>query len=109
MNTYAVAQDEDLDAVIVTPLADLDRDVAEEIRPTLMSAAGAGRDVVVDLHAVHLIDSAGLGLLVRAHREAKRHGAQLSLAEPSRFVQTVLHTMRLDGVFSVVDSPSGPG
>ncbi|WP_229073597.1 STAS domain-containing protein [Actinoplanes sp. DH11] len=90
---------ENRDATVLTPLADLDRDIAEEIRPVLMSAAGKGRDVLVDLHAVHLIDSAGLGLLVRAHQEAKQHGGRLALVAPSRFVQTVLHTMRLDGVF----------
>ncbi len=54
---------------------------------------------VLDLHAVHLIDSAGLGLLVRAHHEAKHRGGSLSLVAPSRYVRTVLHTMRLDTVF----------
>jgi anti-anti-sigma regulatory factor len=54
---------------------------------------------VVDLHAVTFIDSAGLGLLVRAHQEAKQHDGTFALAAPSRFVLTVLHTMRLDGVF----------
>ncbi|MBB2941425.1 anti-sigma B factor antagonist [Actinoplanes lutulentus] len=90
-----------MDAVVVTPLTDLDREVAEQLRPELMSAAGEGRDVVVDLHAVHLIDSAGLGLLVRAHQEAKQNGGRLALVAPSRFVLTVLHTMRLDGVFDL--------
>ena len=90
-----------LDAVVVRPLTDLDREAAEELRPDLMSAAGEGRAVVVDLHAVHLIDSAGLGLLVRAHQEAKQNGGRLALVAPSRFVLTVLHTMRLDGMFTI--------
>jgi anti-sigma B factor antagonist len=101
MTDFAVDQDDDLEAVVVTPLTDLDSDVAELIRPALMAAAGEGRDVVVDLHAVHIIDSAGLGLLVRAHQEAKQSGGRLALVAPSPFVQTVLHTMRLEGLFTM--------
>ncbi|BBH67161.1 hypothetical protein ACTI_38460 [Actinoplanes sp. OR16] len=87
--------------VIVTPPADLDTEVAELIRPALMEAAAEGLDVVVDLREVHIIDSAGLGLLVRAHQEAKQHGGRFALAAPSRFVLTVLHTMKLDGMFAL--------
>uniref|UniRef100_UPI003F49F243 STAS domain-containing protein n=1 Tax=Micromonospora chalcea TaxID=1874 RepID=UPI003F49F243 len=47
--------------------------------------------------------SAGLGLRARAHQDARRDGRRLCLLSPSRFVLTVLHTMRLDGVFTVVD------
>ncbi|RGC65929.1 STAS domain protein [Micromonospora sp. MW-13] len=59
---------------------------------------------VVDLHGVEQIDSTGLGLLVRAHQQARNRGVVLCLAAPSRFVRTVLHTMRLDGVFPVFDT-----
>lgn len=59
--------------------------------------------MLVDLTGLEVIDSVGLGLLVRAHQEARRDGRRLCLVAPSRFVLTVLHTMRLDGVFSVVD------
>lgn len=48
-----------------------------------------------------VIDSAGLGLLVRAYRCTKRCGGGLSLVAPSRFVITVLHTMHLDGMFPI--------
>jgi anti-sigma B factor antagonist len=48
---------------------------------------------------VRLIDSTALGLLVRAHQDAKRYGRFVCLVAPSRFVITVLHTMRLRAVF----------
>ncbi|WP_374102576.1 STAS domain-containing protein [Micromonospora sp. D93] len=66
--------------------------------------AEVGGHVVVDLSRVHIIDSTGLGLLVRAHREARERGVTLCLAAPSRFIRTVLHTMRLDGAFPIFDS-----
>ncbi|MFC4070294.1 STAS domain-containing protein [Actinoplanes subglobosus] len=86
--------------VVVLP-ADLDQALADRIRPVVTETIDAGRDLVIDMRAAGTIDSAGLGLLVRAHRSAKQRGATLSLVGPSRFVLTVLHTMRLDGVFTI--------
>lgn len=104
--SYDIRSRPDIDVVIVTPLADLDAGVAELLRDELMRAAARGH-IVVDLHTVRFIDSAALGLLVRAHQETKHHGGRLILAAPSRFVLTVLHTMRLDGTLaSYPDVPS---
>lgn len=97
--SYELRTDQDLDAVLVTPLADLDADLADRLRDDLMDAAAGRRHVVIDMHAAGFIDSAGLGLLVRARQEARQRETSFDLAGPSRFVLTVLHTMRLDGVF----------
>jgi anti-anti-sigma factor len=98
--SFAVRPREDVDAVVLTPLADIDSAFAETLRDGLTAALGTSRHLVLDLHAVHLIDSAGLGLLVRTHQEAKHRGGSLCLVAPSRFVLTVLHTMRLDMIFT---------
>jgi anti-anti-sigma factor len=58
----------------------------------------------MDLTRAATIDSVGLGAVVRARQAARRRGGDLLLAAPSRFVQTVLHTMRLDGAFPTFDS-----
>ncbi|WP_433796945.1 STAS domain-containing protein [Actinoplanes sp. CA-252034] len=86
--------------VVMLP-ADLDQRLADRLRPALLEAAESGRDLVIDMRDAATIDPAGLGLLVRAHRAARQHGATLCLVAPSRFVLTVLHTMRLDGVFPI--------
>jgi anti-sigma B factor antagonist len=93
---FGIEVDDDAGAVVVTPLADLDARLSERLRDDLMRAAAAHAHLLVDLHAVRFIDSAGLSLLVRARQETRRHGGEFSLVAPSRFVQTVLHTMRLD-------------
>lgn len=98
--SYGIQTHDDMDTVIVTPLADIDAGFAQTLRDGLTAAVSASRHVVLDLHAVHMIDSAGLGLLVRAHQEAKHRGGSLCLISPSRYVLTVLHTMRLDTVFA---------
>ncbi|MEV0154226.1 STAS domain-containing protein [Micromonospora sp. NPDC050686] len=79
---------------------------ADLVRRALAEALDLGDQVLVDLSGVEIIDSAGLGLLVRAHQDARARSAQLCLVSPSRFVRTVLHTMRLDGVFPVLERPA---
>ncbi|MFC0506443.1 STAS domain-containing protein [Micromonospora costi] len=79
-------------------------DPAEAVRRALREGIDVGGQVLVDLTEVEVIDSAGLGVLVRAHQEARDRGATLCLVAPSRFVLTVLHTMRLDGLFPIVES-----
>ncbi|MCG5461924.1 STAS domain-containing protein [Micromonospora sp. NPDC053740] len=93
------------DVTVVAAAGDVDLDTGDTLRTALRHAADMGGHVVVDLSRVHLIDSTGLGHLVRAHREARDRGATLCLAAPSRFIRTVLHTMRLDGAFPIFDSP----
>ncbi|GGR76212.1 hypothetical protein GCM10010169_20430 [Micromonospora fulviviridis] len=94
---------DDLDDVGGEP-AVTEVDHADPVRRALAEAVTVGDRVLVDLTEVEVIDSAGLGLLVRAHRETRQDGRRLCLVAPSRFVRTVLHTMRLDGVFPVFDS-----
>ncbi|MGC4897082.1 STAS domain-containing protein [Micromonospora sp. DT31] len=102
----AIADDglgiDDLEQVVGPPAA-RDVDPAEAVRRTLAERSVHGDRELVDLSALEVIDSAGLGLLVRAHQDARRDGRRLCLVSPSRFVLTVLHTMRLDGLFAVVD------
>ncbi|WP_434739902.1 STAS domain-containing protein [Micromonospora sp. SH-82] len=91
------------DAVMVRPSGDIDLAVAEPLRRALAEAVTIGAPIVLDLSHVELIDSTGLGILVRAHNDARQHGLTLCLVAPSRFVLTVLHTMRLAGVFLTFD------
>ncbi|MGS2616774.1 STAS domain-containing protein [Micromonospora sp. LZ34] len=92
------------DVPVVSVAGDIDLDGGDALRAALHSAVEVPGHVVVDLTRVHLIDSTGLGLLVRAHRDARERGVVLCLAAPSRYIRTVLHTMRLDGLFPVFDS-----
>lgn len=81
---------------VVTSTGDLDLDTGDTLRAALRHAADMGGDVVVDLTGVHLIDSAGLSLLIRARQQADERGARLAVAAGSTFVRDVLRTMALD-------------
>jgi anti-sigma B factor antagonist len=89
------------DAVVLELHGDLDMLVADEVRDTLRHAGDGHRHLVLDLNDVPMIDSTVLGLLVRAHQSAKQRGGVVCLVAPSRFILTVLHTMRLERVFPV--------
>ncbi|MFD1321342.1 STAS domain-containing protein [Micromonospora sonneratiae] len=91
-------------AAVVRLVGDVDLLVADELRQLLTVALSVRQLVVLDLARVSLIDSTGLGVLVRAHRDAKQCGGTLCLAAPSRFIRTVLHTMRLESVFPIFEN-----
>jgi anti-sigma B factor antagonist len=87
------------DIGVVRLQGDLDVLVAAQLRDVLAEACDNHRHVVLDLSGVRLVDSTGLSLLVRTHQTVKRNGGKVCLAAPSRFLQTVLRTMRLHPVF----------
>jgi anti-sigma B factor antagonist len=102
--TAEVVLDERPDAVVVHVRADLlDATVVPTLRETLTDAVDRHPYVIVDLAGVPTLDDAGLGLLVRAHRRARRRGGMVVFAGPSRFVITVLHTMHVDGLFPIFE------
>lgn len=73
------------------------------LRAVLVYAVERHPCVVVDLAALNTLDDTSLGLLVRAHRSARRQGGVVCLAGVSRVALTVLHTMRVDGLFPLFD------
>jgi anti-anti-sigma factor len=91
------------DAAVVRVRADIDAAVADPLRRALSVAADHYPHVVLDLSDAATLDSAGLGALVRAHKHARQRGSLLCLAGASRYIVTVLHTMKLDGLFPTFD------
>lgn len=92
---------QDPHAAIVEVTGDIDRLLVSTMQAALGKAAALHRNIVLDLAAVELVDPIGLGVLVRGHVRARKRGGHLCLAAPSRFVLTVLHTMRLDDALPV--------
>jgi anti-sigma B factor antagonist len=96
-----------LSAAVVRPHGDLTDAFADRIRETLFEVADEHLHLVVDLQAVRIIEPDALSLLVRTRQRVKESGGLLVLAAPSRFVLTVLHTMRLEVAFPTCpDTPA---
>ena len=86
-------------AVVVRVRSDIDVTVTPALRRTLGEAVDQSTHVIVDLAEAPTMDSTGLAVLVRAHCRARRQDGNVCLVAPSRYVVTVLHTMKVDGCF----------
>jgi anti-sigma B factor antagonist len=85
---------------IVTAPPDIDIITVDELRAVLLDAGGRGHaTVVVDMTRTVFCDSAGLGLLVGAHRRALAKGGELRLVVAAEgAVARVLAVTALDRV-----------
>jgi anti-sigma B factor antagonist len=98
---------------VVTTPAEIDLTTAEQLRMVLLRAAARRQTtVVVDMTRTRFCDSAGLTVLVRAHRRAVAEGGELRLVIPAggAMARTFAIT-RLDlviPVFSSLDEALAP-
>jgi anti-anti-sigma factor len=71
------------------------------LRSTLEEAIANGDTrIVMNLSEVPMVDSSGIGLLVRFLAVIKQHGGNLKLAQPSKFA---VQTLRLVGVLKLFE------
>lgn len=82
---------------------DLDMERAGEMQRHLAGAVECGRDVVIDLSEVQLIDCMCLGVLLRAARTSHAQDRTFNLASPSKLVRMTLRATRTDDLFSILD------
>jgi len=71
---------------------------------TDLFAAGNSR-FVLDLTDMPMIDSSGIGLLVRYYTAAKQNGGALKLLNPSKFTIQTLKLVRMLSLFEVFEDP----
>jgi anti-sigma B factor antagonist len=91
---------------VVTTPAEIDLTTAEQLRMVLLRAAARRQTtVVVDMTRTRFCDSAGLTVLVRAHKRALAEGGELRLVVPADgAVARILAITRLDCVMPLFDS-----
>ena len=83
---------------VVTAPEEIDITTASRLRAALAAAARGHATVVVDMTRTHACDTAGLHVLVRAHRRALAQGGELRLAMPSPDVRRLFAITGLDRV-----------
>jgi anti-sigma B factor antagonist len=71
----------------------------DSLRQTLEEALGGGETrLVLNLAEVPMIDSSGIGLVVRFLASTKQRGGNVKLVQPSKFA---VQTLRLVGVLNL--------
>jgi len=100
MNEVSAVQEDN--RAVIRPEADIVAASVADLRSRMRGLIGAGvRDLVVDLSAVRMVDSAGLGLLISAHNSLRKAGGQISVVHASPDVYELFRTMRIHQHFSV--------
>jgi len=80
---------------------DLVASVVPELKQELQGLVDQGEDLAVDLQAVNIIDSKGIGLLIATHNSLQENNKSLEVLNPSEDVLNLFKSMRLDKHFSI--------
>jgi anti-anti-sigma factor len=90
---------------VVALHGELDLPGAQGLASHLITAVAAcGPSIIVDLAGLELIDSSGLGVLVRVLKWTRESGGDMALAAPHQQIRRVLSVTGLIDAFSVYPS-----
>jgi anti-sigma B factor antagonist len=77
----------------------------DSLRQTIEDALGSGDTrILINLSEVPMIDSSGIGLLVKFLVSAKQRGGNIKLVEPSKFAVQTLRMVGVLNLFEIYDS-----
>lgn len=91
-------------AVIVTPVGDIDLAGSPTLRAELKKLQTGAALTVINLAQVPYMDSSGVATLVEAMQIARRSNSKLVLCAMQDRVRSIFEIARLNTVFTIVDS-----
>jgi anti-sigma B factor antagonist len=80
---------------------DLDVYTAPRLKEALDEVGLAGNMIVLDLAAVHFIDSTALGVLVAELQQSRAHGGELKLVVDDPHLLKIFRITGFDSLFSI--------
>lgn len=87
---------------------DLDLDTGPGVYLQFQRELLQGRtQFIIDMEGVGLVDSSGLGVLVRCYRDARSRGGEVALQNVREPVERILEFTRLDAIFRMLPHPAG--
>jgi anti-sigma B factor antagonist len=89
----------DGDIAVVTVHGDADASQAPELQRVVDRAAGSAREIVVDLSAATLVDSATLGVLMRVARRLRPRGGDVHIVVACEPIRRLFELTLLDRLF----------
>ncbi len=106
-NELTITRDSDAEtnnSTVVVVAGRVDSATSPELDSKLQEYAGQKKNVILDLHQVNYMSSAGIRALVAAQRTTSRHGRKIVLVHPSARVMDVLQLAGLTSIFEIFDS-----
>jgi anti-sigma B factor antagonist len=89
------------DRFVMHVSGDLDVYTAPQLKEALDDVGLAGNAIVLDLAAVHFIDSTALGVLVAELQQSRAHGGELSLVVDDPHLLKIFRITGFDSLFSI--------
>jgi anti-sigma B factor antagonist len=90
---------DDGNVTVLTIEGNLDALTAPDLRPTLDALVGEGKaSVTVDLSALRMIDSSGVGALVSLYKRVRENGGHVKVINATDQPLAIFKLLRLDGV-----------
>jgi len=96
--------EEDEDAFVIYVSGEIDLANVSHLEDALKSGLKSGRGIIVDLHEVRYIDSAGLQLLFAYQIHAVEHGQRIVVTEPPANIRRVFEIVRFTDMIAIVAS-----
>jgi anti-sigma B factor antagonist len=88
--------------LLIDLAGELDLSTAPQLWAAIDEAIAAGHDrLVLDLAELTFVDSTGLGVFVRAAKELRAVGGEVSLRSPGERVTKLLQITKLEDVFEI--------
>jgi anti-sigma B factor antagonist len=102
---FAVDVIEEDDGVVVVALGgEIDVVAVDELRQAVRKAASRSRRLVIDMTEMTFIDSSGLGVIARAHREFGQLREAIVLRSPNAAARRVLAISGIDRLVTIDDA-----
>ena len=101
---FDVTLDEQGRAVVVRAQGEVDAATAPRMGEAVMRLIDSRRRVILDLHDVDFMDLHGLGVLIRATRQARADGGSFAIARPAPCVRRLVELVHAEN-----DIPTMPG
>ncbi len=94
-------------SIVVKVSGRVDSNTSPQLDTALQMYAEEGHNIVLNVHEVDYMSSAGIRSLVSAYRTTKKHGRELVLVHPSARVTEVLQLAGLTSIFAMYDNEAG--
>lgn len=92
-------------AAVIVVSGELDLASAPVLEEELNRAADGADLLIVDLRELEFIDSTGLGLLIKANRQAEAAGRRFAIVRGQSQVQRLLGVTGIEQRLTLVDAP----
>ena len=97
--TYKISENGNISTVFLD--GEIDMDVTEKVKETILPLVEAGKEVHVNLKDVSYMDSSGISVLIESHQKAIEKGTKVIVKDVSKSVLKVIMMAKLEQILNL--------